>query len=103
MNEQRKGPAAARALAAMHRTTRRKINTISFPVPKSFTAVFMSVSGMHPTDLGKPKEVVDDGGGAALDLHQWDLIFSRHQDVFLVVEHSSQVHAPNEISMRQMK
>ncbi len=45
-----------------------------------------------------------DGGGAALDLHQWDLIFSCHQDVFLVVEHSSQVHAPNEINeMDQIK
>lgn len=50
--------------------------------------------------LGKPKKVVGDGGGAALDLHQWDLIFSRHQDVFLVVEHSSQVHAPETINAK---
>lgn len=54
--------------------------------------------------LGKPRKVVGDGGGAALDLHQWDLIFSCHQDVFLVVEHSSQVHTPNEINeMDQIK
>lgn len=51
--------------------------------------------------LGKPRKVVGDGGGAALDLHQWDLIFSCNQDVFLVVEHSSQVHAPNEIRNRR--
>ncbi|KAF3846770.1 hypothetical protein F7725_003848 [Dissostichus mawsoni] len=40
--------------------------------------------------LCKPEEVLDDGGGAALDLHQRDLIFSRHQDVLLVVENSRQ-------------
>lgn len=45
--------------------------------------------------LSKPQEVLGDGGGAALDLHQWDLIFCRHQDVVLVVENSCQVHAPN--------
>ena len=45
--------------------------------------------------LCKPEEVLDDGGGAALDLHQRDLIFSRHQDVLLVVENSRQVHTPN--------
>lgn len=50
--------------------------------------------------LGKPMKVLGDGGGAAVDLHQRDLIFSRHQDVLLVVEHSSQVHAP-EITMRR--
>lgn len=53
--------------------------------------------------LGKPEKVLGDGGGAALDLHQWDLIFSGHQDVFLVVEHSSQVHAPNETNTGQTK
>lgn len=51
--------------------------------------------------LGKPRKVVGDRGGAAVDLHQRDLIFSGHQDVLLVVEHSGQVHAPNEINMRQ--
>lgn len=51
--------------------------------------------------LRKPKEVLGDGGGAALDLHQRDLFFRRHQDVFLVVEHSCQVHAPNETNMKQ--
>ena len=53
--------------------------------------------------LGKPKKVLGDGGGAALNLHQWDLIFSGHQDVLLVIEHSSQVHAPNYIHMRESK
>lgn len=48
------------------------------------------------TDLGKPGEVVDDGGGAAIDLHQRDLVLSRHQDVVLLVEHSGQVHTPGE-------
>ncbi len=48
--------------------------------------------------LGKPWKVMGDGGGAALDLHKWDLIFGCHQDVFLVVEHSRQVHAPNYIN-----
>lgn len=50
--------------------------------------------------LGKPRKVVGDGGGAALDLHEWDLIFSCNQDVFLVVEHSSQVRAPNNVNIR---
>jgi len=53
--------------------------------------------------LGKPKEVLGDGGGAALDLHQWDLIFGCHQDVFLVVEHSRQVHAPKTTNARRAK
>lgn len=44
-------------------------------------------------NLGKPKEVLGDGGGAALDFHQWELIFCCHQDVVFVVEHGSQVHA----------
>lgn len=60
----------------------------------------MSLLTVH---LGKPKEVMSDGGRAAMDLHQWDLIFSCHQDVFFVVEHSCQVHAPNEINMRETK
>lgn len=47
-------------------------------------------------------EVLGDGGGAGVDLHQRDLIFSCHQDALLVEEHSSQVHAP-EIPMRQNK
>lgn len=59
--------------------------------------VYRSLLTVH---LGKPKEVVSDGGGAALDLHQWELIFSCQQDVFLVVEHCCQVHAPNEIDIR---
>lgn len=58
---------------------------------------------MHVFHLGKPKKVLGDGGGAALDLYQWDLIFSSHQDVFLVVEHSSQVHTPNNVHMRKTK
>lgn len=45
-------------------------------------------------------EVLGDGGGAGVDLHQRDLIFSCHQDALLVEEHSSQVHAP-EITMRK--
>lgn len=53
--------------------------------------------------LGKPKEVMGDGGGAALDFHQWELIFSCQQDVFLVVEHRCQVHSPNGIQETQNK
>lgn len=49
------------------------------------------------THLGEPGEVVDDGGGAALDLHQRDLILSCHQDVLLMVEHGGQVHTPGEM------
>lgn len=52
--------------------------------------------------LGKPKEVVGDGGGAALDLHKWDLIFSCQQDVVLVVEDGCQVNAPNEEEMNRL-
>lgn len=47
--------------------------------------------------LGEPGEVVDYGGGAALDLHQGDLILGCHQDVVLVVEHGGQVHTPEEM------
>lgn len=50
--------------------------------------------------LGKPKEVLSDGGGAALDLHQRDLIFSCHQDVVFVVEYCRQIYTPEEISVR---
>lgn len=46
---------------------------------------------------------MDDRGGAALDLHQRDLIFSCHQDVLLVVEHSGQVHTPNEMREAKLK
>lgn len=46
---------------------------------------------------------MDDRGGAALDLHQGDLIFSRHQDVLLVVEHCGQVHTPNEMREAKLK
>lgn len=53
--------------------------------------------------LGKPKKVLGDGGGAALDLHQRDLIFTRHQNVFLVVEYSRQVHTPDENNIKQHK
>lgn len=53
--------------------------------------------------LGKPRKVVDDRGGAALDLHQRDLIFRCHQDVLLVVEHSGQVHTPNEMREAKLK
>lgn len=60
-------------------------------------SVYMSLLMVH---LGKPKEVLGDGGGAALDLHQWELIFSCQQDVFLVVAHCCQVYAPNEIDIR---
>lgn len=56
---------------------------------------------LQTVHLGKPEEVMDDGGGAALDLHQWDLIFSCHQDVFLVVKHSCQVHAPKQVNIRR--
>lgn len=52
--------------------------------------------------LGKPEEVVGDGGGAALDLHEWNLIFSCQQDVVLVVEHGCQVHAPNEEEINRL-
>lgn len=37
-----------------------------------------------------------DGGGAALDLHQRNLVFSCHQDAVFVVEDSGQVHSPDE-------
>jgi len=53
--------------------------------------------------LGKPKEVMSDGGRAALDLHKWDLIFSCDQDVLLVVEYSCQVYTPDEINERYRK
>lgn len=46
-------------------------------------------------NLGKPKEVLSDGGGAALDLHQWELVICCDQDVFHFVEHSCQVYTPN--------
>lgn len=49
--------------------------------------------------LSKPKEVLSDGGGAALDLHQRDLIFSCHQDAVFVVEYSRQVYTPEEINV----
>lgn len=50
--------------------------------------------------LGKPKKVLGDGRGAAMDLHKWDLSFSCHQDVLLVMEDSRQVHTPIERDIR---
>lgn len=44
-----------------------------------------------------------DGGAAALDLYQRDLVFSRHQDVVFVVEDSGQVHSPDGNDARQAK
>lgn len=40
---------------------------------------------------------MDDGSRAALDLHQWDLIFCCHHDVVFMVEDGGQVHAPDGI------
>lgn len=42
--------------------------------------------------LREPKKIMGDGGGAALDLNQRDLVFSCHQDVVFLVEHGGQVH-----------
>lgn len=53
--------------------------------------------------LSKPRKVMDDWSGAALNLHQRDLVFCSHKDVVLVVEHSGQIHTPNEINMTQTK
>lgn len=46
--------------------------------------------------LSEPKKVMGDGGGAALNLYQRDLVFSCHQNVVFVVEHSGHVHTPDE-------
>lgn len=46
--------------------------------------------------LSEPKKIMGDGGGAALDLYQRDLVFTCHQDVVVLVEHGGQVHTPGE-------
>lgn len=53
--------------------------------------------------LSEPKKILRDGGGAALDLYQRDLVFSCHQDVVFVVEDSGQVHSPGEKDPRQAR
>lgn len=53
--------------------------------------------------LSEPKKIMGDGGGAALDLYQRDLVFSCHQDVVFVVEDSGQIHSPDENDARQAK
>lgn len=76
------------------------VNSISCTVNK---LVIVSTHIYVTVHLGKPKEVLGDGGGAALDLHQWDLIFGCDQDVILVVEHSRQVHPPDRINLRKRR
>lgn len=126
-SEQRRGPAAARELVATRRTTEKKkgtgslirfivqINQYCFGLKKiswwfwihKTPAINMLQWGTRvfwlTAHLGKPREVVDNRGGAALDLHQRDLIFSCHQDVLLVVEHCGQVHTPNEMREAKLK
>lgn len=51
--------------------------------------------------LSKPKKIMGDGGGAALDLHQRNLVFSCHQDAVFVVEDSGQVHSPDENDVKK--
>lgn len=65
---------------------------------KDFTACI----GMT-AHLSEPKKIMGDGGGAALDLYQRDLVFSCHQDVVFVVEDSGQIHSPDENDARQAK
>lgn len=53
--------------------------------------------------LSKPQEVLGHGGGAALDLHQRDLVLRRQQDVVLVVEDGGQVHAPEGLKQLEVQ
>lgn len=53
--------------------------------------------------LSQPKKIMGDGGGAALDLYQRNLVFRGNQDVVFVVEDSGQVHSPDENDARQAK
>lgn len=93
--EQKQGLAEARALAATRRTTGEEEKRNFTHTHSTRQALLWSIASKEPmtcidakkhfsvcvgasAHLSEPKKIIGDGGGAALDLYQRDLVFTCH-------------------------